>query len=171
MTASLESIRYDYVTANLPLREIGKKYGMSKDAVSRLAKKYGWDIEKKSIEKQIVKAARQKSATKANETKKRLKSETEIAVSRENVLAQDVVPTQEDVDKRVALYRATDTLLELVQVMLDTAEAMAPRDLQSMSSTLLNIKQLRDIKPDDEDESKAKVVEVKLEGPLDEWAG
>jgi hypothetical protein len=38
-----------------------------------------------------------------------------------------------------------------------------------MSSTLINSKQLLDIKPDDAEENKGVV--VKMEGPLDKWAG
>ena len=165
----LELIRYDYLTTTMSLSELAKKYGMTKSSMNRLVKKYEWDIERKQLGIKVerkAKAASAKSEAKRsnkNETERNDKSETTETAIEEFITAE--------AQRREAIYKATDRLLSLADRMLENAEAMAPRDLQAMSSTLMNIKQLHDIRPEAEDDSKAKSVEVRLNGPLDEWAG
>ena len=160
--ADLELIRYDYLTTAMSLSELAKKYGMTKSSMNRLVKKYEWDIERKQLGIKVerkAKAAPVKSETERNERNDRNEM-TETAIE-EFVTAE--------AKRREAIYKATDKLLSLTDKMLENAEAMAPRDLQAMSSTLLNIKQLHDIRPDTEDESKT--VTVTFDGPIDAWAG
>lgn len=142
-----ETIHFEYISTDISIRQLAAKYGISKAVLERMIKKGGWSLEKKNLVETAQRTARRQTETKTGQY---LNCLTERA-------------------ERV--YSATDKLLSLVDRMLENAEAMAPRDLQAMSSTLMNIKQLHDIRPETEDESKAKSIEVKLEGPLDEWAG
>ena len=165
----LELIRYDYLTTSMSLSELAKKYGMTKSSMNRLVKKYEWDIERKQLGIKVERKA--KAAPVKSEAKRSNKNETERNDKSETTETAIEAFITAEAQRREAIYKATDRLLSLADRMLENAEAMAPRDLQAMSSTLMNIKQLHDIKPETEDESKAKSVEVKLEGPLDEWAG
>lgn len=142
-----ETIHFEYISTDISIRQLAAKYGISKAVLERMIKKGGWSLEKKNLVETAQRTARRQTETKTGQY---LNCLTERA-------------------ERV--YSATDKLLSLVDRMLENAEAMAPRDLQAMSSTLMNIKQLHDIRPEAEDESKARSVEVKLNGPLDEWAG
>lgn len=179
MTDRLEAVRYDYLTNRMSLSQLAQKYGIHKSSVNRLVKKHGWDVEKKMMESQIVVAAKKKTEKPKAEhsTPKREtapKTETTETKQHEGPREEMVLALGEYIDieaeRRAAVYAATDLLLEQVHRMLQEAQgAMAPRDLQAMSSTLMNIKQLHDIKPDEEDRSKS--IMVTLDGPLDEWAG
>ena len=159
MTASeLENLRCDYITSAFSLRQLAQKYGMSKSALDRLVKKQGWNIERKAIEDAATEIAHESTPFEFEDDGTELG--TVSGQMRDNLAR-----------RKELLYSTADELLKLTRAMLRTSTAMAPRDLQAMSSTLMNIKQLHDIKPETEDESKAKSVEVKLEGPLNEWAG
>lgn len=159
MTASeLENLRCDYITSAFSLRQLAQKYGMSKSALDRLVKKQGWNIERKAIEDAATEIAHESTPFAFEEDGTELG--TVSGQMRDNL-----------VRRKELLYSTADELLKLTRAMLKTSTAMAPRDLQAMSSTLMNIKQIHDIRPETEDESKAKSIEVKLEGPLDEWAG
>lgn len=159
MTAfELENLRCDYITSAFSVRQLAQKYGMSKSALDRLVKKQGWNIERKAIEDAATEIAHESTPFEFEEDGTELG--TVSGQMRDNLAR-----------RKELLYSTADELLKLTRAMLRTSTAMAPRDLQAMSSTLMNIKQLHDIKPETEDESKAKSVEVKLEGPLDEWAG
>lgn len=185
MTDRLEAIRYDYLTNRMSLSQLAQKYGMHKSSVNRLVKKYDWDTEKKLLEGKVVEAAKKK-ANERETTKRKEVAKSETAKRKEPPKGETpapetpaprvemVVALNEYIDKeaerRAAIYEATDILLGQVRRMLKEAEgAMAPRDLQAMSSTLINIKQIQDIRP--EEDNSSKTVTIRLEGALDDWAG
>jgi DNA-binding MarR family transcriptional regulator len=159
---NLDLIKYDYLTTGMSLSELAKKYDMTKSSMNRLVKKYEWDLERKQLGINVERKAKVMSAKSETQRNDRNdKSETTETAIEEFISGE--------ARRRAAIYTATEKLLELVYKMLENAEAMAPRDLQAMSSTLINSKQLLDIKPDDAVENKGVV--VKMEGPLDKWAG
>lgn len=168
MTDRLEAIRYDYLTNRMSLSQLAQKYGMHKSSVNRLVKKYDWDTEKKLLEGKVVEAAKKKANERETEKRETVKRET--PVPREEMVVALNEYIDKEAERRAAIYAATDLLLSQVHRMLIEAEgAMAPRDLQAMSSTLMNIKQIQDIKP--EEDAGSKCVTIRLEGALDEWAG
>lgn len=142
-----ETIHFEYISTDISIRQLAAKYGISKAVLERMIKKGGWSLEKKNLVETAQRTARRQTETKTGQY---LNCLTERA-------------------ERV--YSATDKLLSLVDRMLENAEAMAPRDLQAMSSTLMNIKQLHDIRPDMGDEDSGGAVEVRLTSELEEWAG
>lgn len=168
MTDRLEAIHFDYLTNRMSLSQLAQKYGMHKSSVNRLVKKYDWDTEKKLLEGKVVEAAKKKANER--ETVKRETVERETPVPREKVVEALNEYIDKEAERRAAIYDASDLLLTQVCKMLEEAGgAMAPRDLQAMSSTLMNIKQIQDIKP--EEDAGSKGVRVTLEGQLNEWAG
>lgn len=169
MTDRLEAIHFDYLTNRMSLSQLAQKYGMHKSSVNRLVKKYDWDTEKKLLEGKVVEAAKKKANERETE-KKRETAERETPEPREEVVVALNEYIDKEAERRAAIYDASDLLLTQVCKMLEEAGgAMAPRDLQAMSSTLMNIKQIQDIKPEEDGGSKG--VRVTLEGQLDEWAG
>lgn len=142
-----ETIHFEYISTDISIRQLSAKYGVSKSVLERMIKKGGWTIEKKNLIETAQRTARVQTETKTGQY---LNCLTERA-------------------ERV--YSATDKLLALVDRMLENAEAMAPRDLQAMSSTLMNIKQLHDIKPETGDEDSSGTVEIRLSAELEDWAG
>lgn len=148
MTEELrEAIHFEYISTDVSIRQLAAKYGVGKSVIERMIKKGGWSVEKKTLHETAQRTARGQTEAKTRQYVSRLTERAE------------------------AIYSATDKLLALVDMMLATAEAMAPRDLQAMSSTLLNIKQLHDIKPEVEEEGKSNEVKVVFEGNFEDWAG
>ena len=72
------------------------------------------------------------------------------------------------VDQTARLYEATDKLLNKVFQLLDMDDALAPRDLKSLSSTLTDIKLLR-VKDDTEVAALENQITVKWIG--NDWDG
>ena len=72
------------------------------------------------------------------------------------------------VDQTARLYEATDKLLNKVFQLLDMDDALAPRDLKSLSSTLTDIKMLR-AKDDSEVTALENQITVKFVG--NDWDG
>lgn len=142
-----ETIHFEYISTDISIRQLAAKYDISKSVLERMIKKGGWTIEKKNLIETAQRTARVQTETKTGQYL--------------NCLT----------DRAERVYSATDKLLALVDRMLENAEAMAPRDLQAMSSTLMNIKQLHDIKPDVGDEDSSGTVEIRLSGELEDWAG
>ena len=168
MTDRLEAIHFDYLTNRMSLSQLAQKYGMHKSSVNRLVKKYDWDTEKKLLEGKVVEAAKKKANERETVKRETVKRETPGPRDEEGeALNEDI---DKEAERRAAIYDASDLLLTQVCKMLEEAGgAMAPRDLQAMSSTLMNIKQIQDIKPEEDGGSKG--VRVTLEGQLDDWAG
>lgn len=116
-----EAVRRDYVRG-FSLRQLAAKYGVSRTTIMRWVRAGGWKPE-----------ARAKTAA-------------------ENVTApvtpcDDVTPmvTEEklhsdDLYERLAAY--TDKVLEKADQLLTLDEPLAPRDLKSLSSMLLDVRQL-----------------------------
>ena len=72
------------------------------------------------------------------------------------------------IDQTARLYEATDKLLNKVFQLLDMDDALAPRDLKSLSSTLTDIKMLR-AKDDSEVTALENQITVKFVG--NDWDG
>jgi len=72
------------------------------------------------------------------------------------------------VDQTARLYEATDKLLDKVFQLLDLDDALAPRDLKSLSSTLMDVKMLR-TKDDSEVTALENQITVKWVG--NDWEG
>lgn len=159
MTASeLENLRCDYITSAFSVRQLAQKYGMSKSALDRLVKKQGWNIERKAIEDAATEIAHESTPFEFEEDGTEFG--TVSGQMRDNLAR-----------RKELLYSTADELLKLTRAMLKTSTAMAPRDLQAMSSTLMNIKQIHDIRPDVGDEDSSGTVEIRLSGELEDWAG
>ena len=77
--------------------------------------------------------------------------------------AQDVI-----IDQTARLYEATNKLLDKVFQLLDLDDALAPRDLKSLSSTLMDVKMLR-AKDDSEVAALENQITVKWIG--NDWDG
>lgn len=168
MTDNLEMVRYDYLTMSMSLSQLAEKYGTTKSSMNRLVKKFGWDVEKRMLYTQIEHKARTPAKKKPSETK--IESETTTEENRNDFGETGLMRfIEEEAERRGKVYDATDRLLELVNRMLENAEAMAPRDLQSMSTTLMNIKQLHDIRPPEEDKANASI-NVHMTGDVSSWA-
>lgn len=99
-------------------------------------------------------------AEKWNDKREKHQSQTEAKVIQ---IAQNKA-----IDQTARLYEATDKLLDKVFQLLDLDDALAPRDLKSLSSTLMDVKMLR-AKDDSEVAALENQITVKWIG--NEWDG
>jgi len=77
-------------------------------------------------------------------------------------LAQETENSQ--VNRALAIYRSGDKLLEKANQLLDLEEALSPRDLKSISSTLLDLKMIHNIKDESEDAAEDTGITVRFVG-------
>ena len=73
------------------------------------------------------------------------------------------------VDRAKAICESADKLLAKVNQLLDLEDALSPRDLKSLSSTLLDLKMIHGIK-DDDSGAEDKDINVIMDKELDEYS-
>ena len=161
-----ETIHFEYISTDISIRQLAAKYDLSKSMLERLIKKGGWTAEKNRL--MDVAQARAKKRIEEAERKAEIEERQRTETARQEFETRLDEHMDALTGRAERVYSATDKLLALVDSMLENADAMAPRDLQAMSSTLMNIKQLHDIRPAEET---SKSVIIRLEGALDDWAG
>lgn len=135
-----EQVHQEYVTTELSLRKVAAKYNLSRSTVGKWARDGLWQQEK---ELYLIEA--QKAAI------DHFKSETDHHI---NLLA----------DRALRIYDSADRLLDKVNQLLELDDALSPRDLKSISSTLLDLKMIHNIK-DESDEKQDNTVHV----VFDDW--
>lgn len=134
-----EQVHIEYVTTELSLRKVALKFGLSRSTVGKWARDGLWQQEK---ELHLIEA--QKAAI------DHFKAESDHHI---DLLAE----------RTRRIYNSADKLLDKVDQLLDLDDALSPRDLKSISSTLLDIKMIHNIK--DEDDKVDNTVHV----VFDEW--
>lgn len=137
-----EAIHREYVTTDISTRALARKHGVAASTINRWIAREGWTIEKKAY---LLEAA------------KRAKDEIARDQGQEHYVAALA-------QRAKRIYCSADLLLDKVDQLLELEDALAPRDLKSISSTLLDIKMIHDIGPQDDGDSKSVV--VRLAGDL-----
>lgn len=118
-----EQIHREYVTTDISVRALAEKYSVGRSTIAQWARQEAWTEEKNACFQKAAPQAREKHA-----------ADTERPAD---------IPAQ----RANAIYSSADKLLEKVNQLLDLDDALAPRDLKSLSSTLRDLKMLHDIKP------------------------
>ena len=72
------------------------------------------------------------------------------------------------VNRAMAICESADKLLVKVNQLLDLEDALSPRDLKSLSSTLLDLKMIHGIK-DDAETASDETINVVMDSGLDEY--
>ena len=135
-----EELKHEYVTTGITITQLTRKYNLNRASVYRWAEKYLWDVERKAFQETVNEKVERQNETRAE---MRASSNAEFLIN---------------------LNYSADKLFAKVNQLLDLDDALAPRDLKSLSDTLLNIKLLRDIKTQ---EDEAKTFKVEFVG--NEW--
>lgn len=127
------AIHREYVTTDISVRALAKKHDIGKSTIAKWMQAEAWSAEKKAY---LLKAAK-----KAQEEARRDKVAWEQSMEQYvDALAQ----------RTEAIYKSADLLLKKVNELLQLEDALAPRDLKSLSSTLLDVKMIHDVKAPDE---------------------
>lgn len=138
-----EAIHLEYISTDLSLRVLAKKHNMSVSTLQLWKNNGHWDVERKAM----LAAATERAAENLSTAKAQ---------------ALDSLTSRQE--KTLA---AADKLLAKVYQLLDLDDALAPRDLKSISSTLLDIKMLTDVRDDGGDKEP---VTIRFVGGADDYA-
>lgn len=138
-----EAIHLEYISTDLSLRVLAKKHNMSVSTLQLWKNNGHWDVERKAM----LAAATERAAEN---------------LSTEKAQALDSLTSRQE--KTLA---AADKLLTKVYQLLELEDALAPRDLKSISSTLLDIKMLTDVRDDLGDKEP---VTIRFAGNADDYA-
>lgn len=130
-----EAIHLEYISTDLSLRVLAKKHNMSVSTLQLWKNNGHWDVERKAM----LAAATERAAENLSTAKAQ---------------ALDSLTSRQE--KTMA---AADKLLAKVYQLLELEDALAPRDLKSISSTLLDIKMLTDV-PDAAEGSNSVVIQI-----------
>ena len=114
-------IRMEYVLKHTPYRKLADKYGVNFKTLARRASAEGWVQLSANYEKQVSTSAMEQAVDKA--------------------MVAGVQYAQK-------LYDAGGRILEQVNKLLDLEDALAPRDLKSLSSVLVDLKNLYGVDED-----------------------
>lgn len=138
-----EAIHLEYISTDLSLRVLAKKHNMSVSTLQLWKNNGHWDVERKAM----LAAATERAAENLSTAKAQ---------------ALDSLTSRQE--KTLA---AADKLLAKVYQLLELEDALAPRDLKSISSTLLDIKMLSDVRDDVGDKEP---VTIRFAGNADDYA-
>lgn len=138
-----EAIHLEYISTDLSLRVLAKKHNMSVSTLQLWKNNGHWDVERKAM----LAAATERAAENLSTAKAQ---------------ALDSLTSRQE--KTLA---AADKLLTKVYQLLELEDALAPRDLKSISSTLLDIKMLTDVRDDVGDKEP---VTIRFAGDSDDYA-
>ena len=141
-----EVIHLEYISTDLSLRALAKKHNVSVSTLQIWKNQGHWDVERKTFLNQATKQAAENLRTDA---------------------AQSLDGLNERMEKILA---SADMLLVKVNQLLNLEDELAPRDLKSISSVLLDVMTIQNMGNDGDEDDKG-AVEVRLTGVLDSWAG
>lgn len=139
-----ERIHQEYISTDISIRQLAAKYNVGASTINRWIAADGWSVEKRYY---LVEAAR--------------RAREELAGDRDQYMSALI-------SRNKSLVNSADKLLAKVDALLDLEDALCPKDLKSLSSTLLDIKMLHDVGRDDEPGKND--VCVKLAGDLAAFA-
>lgn len=129
MSVDKSAVREDYVRG-YSIRMLAAKYEVPKSTIGRWVKQYGW------VQEQKAKIIERRNGTRDTEERDTGTRDTCI------VQLGEPLPGDED----YAMIRGyTQKLLKKADDLLDLDDALAPRDLKSLSSMLLDVRTLLNI--------------------------
>ena len=159
MDANWAKIKAEYVAQGTPYRELCQKYGVNLKTLARRAKKECW-VELRETRDNAVR----KAAIEAEQARVHKKAENDHR-EYNRCLQKCIQRTEEKAVREVdRMFAATDKLLKKAEQLLEIEDALAPRDLRSLSSTLLDVRTLLGIRDEaDREEQKTRIEKMRAE--------
>ena len=145
-----EVIHLDYITTDLSLRVLAKKHNVSVSTLHKWKDEGHWDVERKALLADAAQQAREKF-------------ETDVAQALNSMT-----------DRMGKILESADKLLLKVDQLLSLEDALAPRDLKSISSVLVDVLTMQNtVNGQDEDkkDDKNSFTVTWINNPWDEEGG
>ncbi len=135
--ADWAKIKTEYIAQGTPYRDLCAKYDVNLRTMARRAKKEEWQRLREEVVNNVNKACQQRAEKNA------------------------IQKATRDVDR---FYAATDKLMRKAEQLLELEDPLSPRDLRSLSSTLLDVRMLLGIRDDiDREEQQTRISKMRAE--------
>ena len=145
-----EVIHLDYITTDKSLRVLAKKHNVAVSTLKKWKDEGHWDVERKALLADAAQQAREKF-------------ETDVAQALNSMT-----------DRMGKILESADKLLLKVDQLLSLEDALAPRDLKSISSVLVDVLTMQNtVNGQDEDkkDDKNSFTVTWINNPWDEEGG
>lgn len=119
MTVDKAAVYQEYITSTISLRALSRKYDIPMSTLHGWYARGGWSVQKKEFMQQA----------------------SAMAAERKRTEQEQILDTLSDRAYRV--LTCTDKLIDRVEQVLALEDALAPRDLKSISSVLLDIQTIK----------------------------
>lgn len=127
-----EAVRIEYISSDISLRALAKKHKIAQSTIFKWSREGDWNVEKQKFLESAAHFA-----------------QLDLDARKEQILKNLT-------DRWVKVYETADRLLEKINELLDLhGDALAPRDLKSISSVLVDVVTLQNYGERREKESKA----------------
>ena len=153
MSVDKSQVREDYVNG-LTVRKLAEKYGVPKSTIGRWVQQYGWVREAVKIEKGLPKERDKVRDMSHDGTSDGTKHEEAVKAWKDD--------WEQLRDYTMKLLSKADQLLEL-------DDALAPRDLKSLSSMLLDVRTLLNtLSPREEEEQRMRLAALRKQAEAED---
>lgn len=144
-----EVIHLDYITTDLSLRVLAKKHSVAVSTLKKWKDDGHWDVERKALLADAAQQAREKF-------------DTDVAQALNGMT-----------DRLGKILESADKLLLKVDQLLNLEDALAPRDLKSISSVLVDVMTMQnmDKSGNSEEDSKNTITVRWIDNPWDKEGG
>lgn len=145
-----EVIHLDYITTDKSLRVLAKKHNVAVSTLKKWKDEGHWDVERKALLADAAQQAREKF-------------ETDVAQALNSMT-----------DRMGKILESADKLLLKVDQLLSLEDALAPRDLKSISSVLVDVLTMQNTvngQEDGKEDSKNNLTVTWINNPWDEEGG
>lgn len=145
-----EVIHLDYITTDLSLRVLAKKHNVAVSTLKKWKDEGHWDVERKALLADAAQQAREKF-------------ETDVAQALNSIT-----------DRMGKILESADKLLLKVDQLLSLEDALAPRDLKSISSVLVDVMTMQNTvngQEEDKKDDKNNFTVTWINNPWDEEGG
>lgn len=147
-----EAVRSEYISTDISLRALAKKHKIAQSTIFKWSREGNWNVEKERFLRSAAHLAKQ-----------------ELEAGKEQILKTLT-------DRWVNVYESADRLLEKVNALLDLhGDTLAPRDLKSLSSVLVDIMSLhsygqnRDKESNGEEAGESSSLAIEFAAAEEEW--
>lgn len=134
---SRAKLKKEYVTTDITIRAIAKKYGIATGTISKYSREDHWVAEREAYISEITNTAETMIAT---------RDDTSVATE-----YAEEISTRAEFEMK--LFHSADLLFNKINEILAMDVPLSPRDLKAVSSTLLDLKMMRitDVNEDKKD--------------------
>lgn len=133
-------IHNEYITTDCSLRYLAKKHKVAFSTISKWCREEFWTQDRQQLKNAVEEETKNNSGTDIEQYKKLM------------------------AERASRIYSSADRLLDKINMLLDLDEPLCPKDLKSISSTLLDLKLIHNIK-DESEQDTDKVIRV----VFDDW--